>query len=87
MEMFLQRLWEEMKEMKGKLKDVDRRVRTQEIAKQHLEIFSPIDQHDEGSIKTLLDANSLHLIVQDTLSPNTLPTKARNQATLPKGGD
>ncbi|KAG5595812.1 hypothetical protein H5410_037044 [Solanum commersonii] len=74
--------------MKGKLKDADKTVRRQEIAKQPLEIFNHSGQHDEKSSKTPLDANPSHLIVQDTLSPNaTLPTKARNQETFPKGGD
>ncbi|KAH0642518.1 hypothetical protein KY290_034100 [Solanum tuberosum] len=87
MEMMLQQLLEDMRNMKGKLEEVDRRVRTQEIAKQPLEIFNPSGQNDEGSSKTPLDATPSHLIVQDTLSPNvTLPTKAHNQMTLPKGG-
>jgi len=87
MEMMLQQLLEDMRDMKGKLEDVDRRVRTQEIAKQPLEIFNPSGQNDEGSSKTPLDATPSHLIVQDTLSPNViLPTKAHNQVTLPKGG-
>ncbi|KAH0653095.1 hypothetical protein KY290_032962 [Solanum tuberosum] len=87
MEMMLQQLLEDMRDMKGKLEDVDRRVRTQEIAKQPLEIFNPSGQNDEGSRKTPLDATPSHLIVQDTLSPNvTLPPKAHNQVTLPKGG-
>jgi len=87
MEMMLQQLLEDMRDMKGKLEDVDRRVRTQEIAKQPLEIFNPSGQNDEGSSKTPLDATPSHLIVQDTLSPNvTLPTKAHNQVTLPKWG-
>ncbi|KAH0669402.1 hypothetical protein KY289_023895 [Solanum tuberosum] len=65
MEMMLQKLLEDMRDMKGKLEDVDRR----------------------GSSKTPLDATPSHLIVQDTLSPNvTLPTKAHNEVTLPKGG-
>ncbi|KAH0730526.1 hypothetical protein KY289_001714 [Solanum tuberosum] len=86
--MMLQQLLEDMRDMKGKLEDVDRKVRTLEIAKQQLEIFNPSGQHDEGSSKTPLDATPSHLIVQDTLSPNvTLPTKALNQATLPKEGD
>ncbi|KAH0743329.1 hypothetical protein KY290_031322 [Solanum tuberosum] len=68
-----------MRDMNGKLEDADRTVRSQEIAKQPLEIFN-----DSGP----LDANPSHLIVQDILSPNaTLPTKDRNQATFPKGGD
>ncbi|KAG5610712.1 hypothetical protein H5410_021993 [Solanum commersonii] len=63
------------------------RMRTQEIAKQPLEIFNPRCQNDEGSSKTPLDATPSHLIVQDTLSPNvTLLTKAHNQVTLPKSG-
>ncbi|KAG5591949.1 hypothetical protein H5410_042463 [Solanum commersonii] len=87
MEMMLQQLLEDMRDMKGKLEEVDRRVRTQEIAKQPLEIFNPSGQNDEGSSKTPLDATPSHLIVQDTLSPNaTLPTKAHNQVTLSKGG-
>ncbi|KAH0781926.1 hypothetical protein KY290_001524 [Solanum tuberosum] len=86
--MMLQQLLEDMRDMKGKLEDVDRKVRTLEIAKQQLEIFNPSGQHDEGSSKSPLDATPSHLIVQDTLSPNvTLPTKALNQATLPKEGD
>ncbi|KAG5609376.1 hypothetical protein H5410_020657 [Solanum commersonii] len=68
--MMLQQLLEDMRDMKGKLEDVDRRVRTQEIAKQSLEIFNPSGQNDEGSSKTPLDATPSHLIVQDTLSPN-----------------
>ncbi|KAG5600365.1 hypothetical protein H5410_031735 [Solanum commersonii] len=88
MEMMLQQLLEDMRDMKGKLEDVDKRVRTQEIAKQPLEFFNPSGQNDEGSSKTPLDATPSHLIVKDTLSPNvTLPTKAHNQVTLPKWGD
>ncbi|KAH0725439.1 hypothetical protein KY284_001304 [Solanum tuberosum] len=88
MEMMLQQLLEDMRDMKGKLEDVDKRVRTQEIAKQPVEIFNPSGLHDEGSSKTPLDATPSHLIVQDTLSANaTLPTKDRNQVILPKGGD
>ncbi|KAG5620773.1 hypothetical protein H5410_005991 [Solanum commersonii] len=52
----LQKLLEDMRDMKGKLEDVDRRVRTQEIAKQPLEIFNPSGQNDKGSSKTPLDA-------------------------------
>lgn len=48
MEMMLQQLLEDMRDVKEKLKDVDRRVRTQEIAKQPLEIFNPSGQNDEG---------------------------------------
>ncbi|KAK4380182.1 hypothetical protein RND71_002044 [Anisodus tanguticus] len=82
----LKKLLEEMQDMKGKLEDVDRRVRSQEIAKHPLEIFNPIGQNDEGSSKIPLDATPSHLIVQDTLSPNgTLPTGVRNKATLPQG--
>ncbi|KAH0748636.1 hypothetical protein KY290_027868 [Solanum tuberosum] len=88
MEMTLQQLLQVMRDMKGKLKYVDKRVRTQEIAKQPLEIFNPSGQNDEGSSKTPLDATPSHLIVKDTQSPNvTLPPKARNQATLSKEGD
>ncbi|KAH0650303.1 hypothetical protein KY284_030215 [Solanum tuberosum] len=77
-----------MRDMKGKLEDADRMVRSQEIAKQPLEIFNHSGQYDEKSSKTPLDANPSHLIVQDTLSTNaTLPMKARNQVTFPKGGD
>ncbi|KAG5617300.1 hypothetical protein H5410_017124 [Solanum commersonii] len=49
MEMMPQQVLKDMRDMKGKLEDVDRRVRTQEIAKQPLEIFNPSDQNDEGS--------------------------------------
>ncbi|KAH0765296.1 hypothetical protein KY290_001257 [Solanum tuberosum] len=88
MEMMLQQLLEEMRDMKGKLEDVDKRVRTQEIAKQPVEIFNPSGLHDEGSSKTPLDATPSHLIVQYNLSANaTLPTKDHNQVILPKGGD
>ncbi|KAG5632267.1 hypothetical protein H5410_003984 [Solanum commersonii] len=44
MEMIIQQLLEEMRDMKGKWEDVDKRVRTQEIAKQPAEIFNPSDQ-------------------------------------------
>lgn len=58
MEIMLQKLLKEMRNMKETLKDVDRRVRTQEITKQLL--FNPIGQHYEGSGKTTFNAIPSH---------------------------
>lgn len=74
MEIFLKKLLEEMKYIKKKLEDMDRRVKNPEITKHPLAVFNLIDQHDEGSSKDPLDTTSSHLIFRDKLSPNaTLP--------------
>ncbi|KAG5632266.1 hypothetical protein H5410_003983 [Solanum commersonii] len=61
MEMMLQRLLEEMRDMKGKLEDVDKRVRTQEIAKQPVEIFNLSDTLYANATLTTKDRNQVIL--------------------------